>query len=126
MKKIVTVWSSWRYFSAKKLSAVVRIMKQERITWISGLAERSEGLSAKGHTASALNTTCPAKRSHTTCGTGTSLMAPRYFAVASSVAKQSVAKLIRPMAFSRWLGSALAVGAGREVIGERLCAPIFA
>jgi hypothetical protein len=54
---MVMVWSSCRYLSATKLNPVVTTMRAERNTCSRGLAERSDGLKANGHSATALNTT---------------------------------------------------------------------
>ena len=70
----------------------------------------------------ALNTMCPTKRSQVTCNTGTAFTVTRYFAVASSPAKQIVASTMSPIAFSSRRGSAMAaVGRRRGVIGQSIC-----
>ena len=50
-----------------KLNPVVTIMINERSTCMTGFAERSDGLKAKGHSTTALNTMWPTKRSQVTC-----------------------------------------------------------
>ena len=99
---------------------MVNTISSERATWIRGFFERSEGLKANGHSATALNTTWPTKRSQVTSATGTLFTVIRYLPVASSAAKQTVASAIRPMASSRWRGSAWGIG-GRGVI-DTACA----
>src|SRR3954470_11222222 len=91
-------------------------MTSERNSCSVGRAERSDGRNAKGQSAMALKTTWPTKRSQVTSETGTSLTATRYFAEASSAAKQRVASAMSPIAFRRWRGSVRADGGGRGVM----------
>src|SRR3990170_8427855 len=104
-----------------KLNPVVTTMSTERNTCSKGLAERSEGLSAKGHSTAALNTTWPTKRSHVTSATGTPMATTRYFADESSAAKQSVARAMSPIAFNLWRGSMVEAGIGRGVMEACFC-----
>src|SRR4029078_7264327 len=86
-----------------------------------GRVERSEGLKANGQSATALNTTWPRKRSHVTWATGTASLKIKYLPVESSAANQTGARVISPIAFSRWLASLVAAGAGRGVIAACFC-----
>jgi hypothetical protein len=82
-------------------------MTSERTPCSSGFLDLSDGRKAKGHRKRALNTTCPAKRSHVTSVTGTASTSIRYLAVASSAAKQTVASAMSPIALRRSLAGTL-------------------
>src|SRR3990172_9914047 len=104
-----------------KLNPVVTTISAERKICTKGLAERSEGLSANGHSTAALNTTWPTNRSQVTSATGTPSLTMRYLPVESSTAKQSVARAMSPIAFDLWRGSMVEAGTGRGVIEARFC-----
>src|SRR3990172_1487537 len=104
-----------------KLNPVVTTMSTERNTCSKGLAERSEGLSANGHSTAALNTTWPTKRSQVTSATGTPSLTMRYLPVESSTAKQSVASAMSPIAFTLWRGSVAEARAERGVMEACFC-----
>ena len=100
---------------------MVTIISTERKICSTGRFERSDGLKANGQSATALNTTCPTKRSQVTCATGTASLTIRYLPVESSAAKQSVASAISPIAFSLWRASMSAEAFGRGVMAACFC-----
>jgi hypothetical protein len=102
------------------LKPVVTTMSSARTTWISGFADLSDGLSAKGQSTIALNSTCPTNRSHVTSMTGMPFRTTRYLADVSSAAKHSVARFIRPIALSLARDSMTLAGKGRGGIFSRV------
>ena len=81
-------------------------MNSERSSCSPGFFEASDGLKARGHSTARLNSTWNAKRRNTTCGTGTAARSTRYFAVASSSEKTTMAATMSPIALRRSLRSA--------------------
>ena len=99
---------------------MVTTIRAERKICSHGLAERSDGFSANGHSTTALNTTWPTKRSQVTWATGTRSATTRYLADELSAAKHSVASAISPIAVKRWRRS-VAEEAGRRLMAAWFC-----
>ena len=106
---MVMVWSSWRYFRAMKLRAVVSTKAMDRKICWPGFFDLSDGLKAKGQSTIRLKSTWAINRSQVTWPAPIPLVVTRYLAVVSSTAKATVAAAISPIASSRFKDSTGAV-----------------